>query len=89
MSKRDWIIEEAEAEFGEILDENFEPGVNGLCNGDTCRHAECECWYSFQLAVEEHLAKQQVAWASECASMKALYNGEVTSGIHVPAYEQG
>lgn len=89
MSRRDLIIQDAEADFGLELDSDFEPGVNGLCNGDTCRHAECECWYSFQLAVEEQLERQQKAYEAECASMQALYRGEVTAGIHVPAYEQG
>lgn len=89
MSRRDWIIEEAEQGVGLELDGNFEPGVNGLCDGDTCRHAECDCWGSFQAAVEEQLEKQQKAYEAECASMQALYRGEVTAGIHVPAYEQG
>lgn len=88
MSRRDLIIQDAEADFGLELDSDFEPGVNGLCDGDTCRHGECDCWGNFQLAVEGQLEEQQTAYEAECSQMQALYKGEVRAGIHVPAYEQ-
>jgi hypothetical protein len=45
------IIEEEERVEGTILPVDWDPGTEGLCDGDTCRHSECECWDRFRLAV--------------------------------------
>lgn len=59
MDKREAIIHDAEQDYGLRLDTEFDAGVNGLCDGDTCRHSECDCWDNFKLAVEAQLQKQK------------------------------
>lgn len=54
----DSIVEEEEKDAGIELDPNFDAGVDGLCNGDNCRHSECECWDNFRLAVRSQLERQ-------------------------------
>lgn len=82
MSRRDDIITDAEEDFGLELDGNWNESI--LCNGDNCRHSECDCWLWFRQAVEQQLEKQESEWRATMASMKALYDGEVTAGIHRP-----
>lgn len=53
MNKRDTIINELEKEFGIECDVNEEFDV--LCDGDTCRHDECQCWADLALDVRMHL----------------------------------
>ena len=36
------MIQEVEAEYGIEIHTNDLPDV--LCDGDTCRHSECDCW---------------------------------------------
>lgn len=87
-TRRDNIILELEDEFSIDLDSNFEAGVNGLCDGDTCRHDECECWDTFRKAVERQLIQQEKEaddWEREMQEMHSLYKGEVKAGIHIPA----
>lgn len=55
MNKTD-IINELEKELG------IECGVNEdfdiLCDGDTCRHSECQCWDDLKSDVRSHLEEQ-------------------------------
>jgi len=52
MSRAETIINGLEKDFGIECDPDFE---TDLCDGDTCRHAECDCWDEFQRNVEAHL----------------------------------
>ena len=56
-SRRDSIIEELETEYGVECDGNFDP--DALCNGDNCRHSECDCWNDFRHQVQDHLDEQK------------------------------
>lgn len=49
------IIEELEDEYGLEVDPNFDADVNELCDGDRCRHSECDCHDNFRSAVRKHL----------------------------------
>lgn len=48
------IVKELEIDYGRELD-GF---PNVLCDGDTCRHSECECWDSFKYEVERILKEE-------------------------------
>lgn len=51
MSKAFGIIADQERTFEVDLDGIFE-GDGILCDGETCRHSECDCWDSFEAAAE-------------------------------------
>ncbi len=53
MTRRDEIIKDCETLHKIECDVNFDP--EELCDGDTCRNAECDCWHYFKVAVESHL----------------------------------
>lgn len=50
MNKTD-IINDLEKELGIESDEDFDL----LCDGDTCRHDECQCWDDLKSEVRSHL----------------------------------
>jgi len=52
MSRAETIISGLEKDYGIECDSDFE---TDLCDGDTCRHAECDCWDELQRNVEAHL----------------------------------
>ncbi len=52
MSRAETIINGLEKDYGIECERDFE---TELCDGDTCRHAECECWDFMTSAVEAHL----------------------------------
>jgi len=57
--RRDGIIDDAQFDIGTELDSNWAPDSDeGLCNDDTCRHDECDCWGNFEMAVRDQLRKQ-------------------------------
>ena len=53
---KDEIIKELEQQYGIECDANFDPNI--LCDGDTCRNTECECWNHLKSEVEKHLLLQ-------------------------------
>lgn len=53
MNRRETIINEQEKIFGIECDVNEDFDV--LCDGDTCRHSECDCWDDLRRDVESHL----------------------------------
>lgn len=90
MSRKHDIINDAEADFfPEEFDDSFDFGVNGLCNGDGCRHSECECWDRFDKIVREQLEKQQNERKAEMQSMFKLYKAEVSYGLYIPKNQAG
>lgn len=50
------IINELEAEFGVEIDDDFDLDI--LCDYDTCRHAECDCWDDLRNQVTSHLEEK-------------------------------
>ena len=57
MSNRiDGIIQDVEHEYGVDLSVDDWPDV--LCDGDTCRHSECDCWDWLRAGLEE-IAKEK------------------------------
>jgi hypothetical protein len=58
MSRQFDIIKDLEIEYDKQLDVNFDPGVDGLCDGETCRHSECECWNNFRQSVIRELSNE-------------------------------
>lgn len=71
------IIAEAEKTYGIELDPNFDTddAGHGLCDGEYCRHSECDCWTRFERAVEEQLQQQIVDACSYCQREKAERRG--------------
>lgn len=53
----DNIVHDLETTYEVELDNNFE--FNELCDGDTCRHSECECWDRQAEAIELQLIRQK------------------------------
>jgi hypothetical protein len=51
------IIDELANEYGHRLDLSLWP-EDVLCDGETCRHSECECWDSFHLKAERLIKEQ-------------------------------
>ena len=49
------IITGFEKDFGTECTQDFD---DVLCNNDTCRHAECECWDDLRRQVRWHLEEQ-------------------------------
>jgi len=59
MTRCEQIIQNIESEFpGITLDGKYD---FSLCNGDTCRHSECDCWDGLEVDVREQLEKQKAA----------------------------
>lgn len=54
--RKETIINELEKTFGVECDSNEEFDV--LCDGDTCRHSECDCWADLRTVVQHHLEDQ-------------------------------
>ena len=54
--RKETIINELEKEFGIECDSNEDFDV--LCDGDTCRHAECDCWDDLRNQVISHLEEK-------------------------------
>ena len=87
MSQRMDIIEELEDEIAERLDENFDAGVNELCDGENCRHgSECGCHDSFRACVREALEKQRDEYLATMESMRSLHSAEIHYGLHTPSH---
>lgn len=80
MDKYEGIIKDAESDAGFNFEGDAPDDV--LCDGFTCRHDECDCWDEFRSRIDEMLGDQY--FHANVASMKALYDGEVTAGIHKP-----
>jgi len=57
-TRADNIIKDAEQDAGKTLDLNWEGLGHYLCDDDTCRHPECECWEWFANAVANQLDNQ-------------------------------
>lgn len=79
MSRRDAIIDEIEKEYGFECDVNFDS--DALCDGDTCRSAECDCWDEFRNDVDNHLdelkRKKQLCGSMSIAELRqALFNAD-------------
>lgn len=53
--RQETIINELEKEFGVECTKDFD---DVLCDGDTCRHAECDCWDSLRKEVRWHLEER-------------------------------
>lgn len=49
------IINDVEKDFDVEIHPNDIPDI--LCDGETCRHSECDCWDSYRLALEEIAGK--------------------------------
>ena len=49
------IVNGLEKEFGTECTQEFD---DILCDGDTCRHTECECWDDLRRQVRWHLEEQ-------------------------------
>ena len=89
MSKRQEIVNELEDEIGEILDVNFDAGVNELCDGDNCRHgSNCVCHENFSAVVREQLEKQREEYCTALESMRELHSAEIKYGLHVPMHKE-
>ncbi len=52
MSRAETIINGLEKDYGIECDSDFE---TELCDGEGCRHAECDCWDELYRNVESHL----------------------------------
>ncbi len=74
MSKRDNIIDDLEKEYGVELDPNFDPSI--LCDGETCRSDECDCWDDFRKAVEVQLRQQKYRGSISVYDLKEIMAGE-------------
>ncbi len=57
MRKHD-ILNDLEREYGTRVDSNFDPGI--LCDGDSCRSPECECWGQYETEVRAHLLEKRI-----------------------------
>lgn len=53
---KEQIIKNLELETGKTLDSNFQSQV--LCDGETCRHEECQCWNELEKEVREVLTNE-------------------------------
>lgn len=69
MSQRDGIISDSEFNGFEV-DLDAVEGI--LCDGEGCRHSECDCWNSFRKACEENIDKQFIANAEKIAEEQGL-----------------
>jgi len=58
--RRDNIITELEQEYGVECDPDGAEFADILCDGDTCRHSECDCWKRFSRTVEIYLIEQTI-----------------------------
>lgn len=59
MTRREQIIQEREEFYGMELGVDFDAGVNGLCDGESCRHPECSCFSAFEIAVDAELQREK------------------------------
>lgn len=84
MSKKWDIVNDEESEYGDIYEVEESAIEDILCDGEGCRHDECDCWDTFRKACAENLKKQDDAYMEMAKSMESLYRGEVNAGIHVP-----
>jgi hypothetical protein len=55
MNKSD-VISDLEKELG--IEADWNEDFDTLCDGDTCRHSECQCWDDLESDVRRHLEEK-------------------------------